>query len=127
MAYSFSSRCARGRVTRSRKAVEHAVDPNSALFTPLTAMAPPLPTWYCTADWPVRYTALPLTLMQVNVELPWPGANRAPMRPPQPVRAPSGSDDCQYDCWSLCEKSLGGRRTERAEYCALVVGCTSVP
>ena len=49
------------------------------------------------------------------------------MRPPQPEVAPSGDDDCQTDCWSLCENSLGGSGTDFAVYCALVVGCTSVP
>ena len=49
------------------------------------------------------------------------------MRPPQPDVAPSSADDCHTDCWSLCENSLGGKGTERARYCALVVGCTSVP
>src|SRR3954471_24539871 len=49
------------------------------------------------------------------------------MRPPQPELAPSGDDACQYDCWSLCENSLGGSGTDPARYCALVVGATSVP
>ena len=26
----------------------------------------------------------------------------------QPEAAPSGACDCQTDCWSLCENSLGG-------------------
>ncbi len=49
------------------------------------------------------------------------------MRPPQPDVAPSGEDDCHTDCWSLCENRRGGSGTLPAVYCALVVGCTSVP
>ena len=56
-----------------------------------------------------------------------PDSNRSPVRPPQPDTAPSGEDDCHTDCWSLCEKSLGGKGTDFARYCALVVGCMSVP
>ena len=76
---------------------------------------------------PDRYTALPVTLMQVKVEVLLADMNRSPMRPPQPVVAPSAADACQYDCWSLCENSLGGSGTERAMYCSRVVGCTRVP
>ena len=70
---------------------------------------------------------MPDTLTQVNVAVPLPAIIRSPMRPPQPDVAPSGADDCHTDCWSLCENSLGGSGTARARYCALVVGCTSVP
>jgi hypothetical protein len=49
------------------------------------------------------------------------------MRPPQPEVAPSGLLACQTDCWSLCENSFGGSGTERAVYCALVVGTISGP
>ena len=84
-------------------------------------------TWYCTAVLPAMNTALPETLTQVKVAFPLPATKRSPMRPPQPDVAPSGDDDCQTDCWSLCEKSLGGSGTDFAVYCAFVVGCTSVP
>ncbi len=70
---------------------------------------------------------MPETLTQVKVALPLPATKRSPMRPPQPDAAPSGDCDCQYDCWSLCENSLGGNGTDPAVYCALVVGWTSVP
>ncbi len=126
-AYSDSNRWVRGEVIRPCSAVEQAAEPNSGFLMPFTGTEPVVVTWYCTALWPERYTALPATLMQVNVLLPLPAANRSPMRPPQPEVAPSGESDCQNDCWSLCENSLGGSGTERAVYWALVVGCTSVP
>src|SRR5512143_1551712 len=72
-------------------------------------------------------TALPDTLTQVKVALPLPAIRRSPMRPPQPEVAPSGDDDCQNDCWSLCENSLGGSGTERLVYWVLSVGCINVP
>ena len=49
------------------------------------------------------------------------------MRPPQPEVAPSGDSDCQTDCWSLCENSLGGSLTDLFLYSSLVVGWTSEP
>src|SRR5688572_21626341 len=53
---------------------------------------------------------------------------RSARRPPQPVaNGLSGRLLCHSTCWSLCEKSCGGRGTDRALYCALVVGTTSVP
>jgi len=70
---------------------------------------------------------LPEAEMQVKVLWPFIEASRSPMRPPQPTRAPSGACACQVDCWSLCEKSLGGSGTERAEYCCLVVGASRGP
>ena len=125
--YSFSNRCVRGAVTSDCRAAEQAAEPNSGVLRPLKATGPDVETWYCTADLPDRKTALPETLTQVKVALPLPATNRSPMRPPQPDDAPSGDDDCQTDCWSLCENSLGGSGTEPAVYCAFVVGCTSVP
>jgi hypothetical protein len=67
--------------------------------------------------------------MQVNSEvlLALLDSTRSPMRPPQPVGEPSGADDCQTDCWSLCENSLGGTGTLRALYCWRVMGATSGP
>ena len=53
---------------------------------------------------------LPLA-MQVKMAWPLPACSRSPMRPPQPLCAPSGDDDCQNDCWSLWLKSLGGSFT----------------
>ncbi|HQW67952.1 MAG TPA: aminotransferase class IV, partial [Gemmatimonadales bacterium] len=82
--------------------------------------APLAVTWYGMAVSPERNTALPVTLMQVNAVVLLPEANRSPMRPPQPLTAPSAADACQMDCWSLCENSLGGSGTERAWYCARV-------
>src|SRR5574341_1596058 len=72
-------------------------------------------------------TALPETLTQVKVALPLPAMNKSPMRPPQPEVAPSAPEDCQNDCWSLCENSLGGSGTDLAVYSALPVGWISVP
>src|SRR5450432_2090689 len=125
--YSFSNRCVRGEVTIDCSAVEHAAEPNSGAASPLKATGPDVETWYCTAVLPERKTALPETLTHVKVALPLPATNRSPMRPPQPEAAPSGACDCQTDCWSLCENSLGGSGTDCAVYCAFVVGCTSVP
>jgi hypothetical protein len=76
---------------------------------------------------PLMNTALPLTLTQVKVAWPLDDRNRSPMRPPQPEVAPSGNEDCQTDCWSLCENSLGGNGTLRALYCASVVGWIRCP
>ena len=68
--------------------------------------------------------------MQVNSELALLDNARSPTLPPQPMVDPSGDEDCQIDCWSLCENSLGGSgklvRSE-PEYCALVSGATSGP
>ena len=55
-----------------------------------SATGPPVPTAYWMADLPVRYTALPLALMQVRLALPLPDWSRSPIRPPQPLVAPSG-------------------------------------
>lgn len=71
-------------------------------------------TWYCRAVSPDKHTALPATDMQVNTEDGGADAfrlltTRSPTLPPQPTVEPSGDDDCQMDCWSLCEKSCGGR------------------
>ena len=125
--YSFSNRWVRGAVTSDCSAAEHAAEPNKGDIGPVKATGPAVETWCCTAVLPERKTALPDTLTQVNVALLLPASNRSPMRPPQPDAAPSGADDCQTDCWSLCENSLGGSGTDFAVYCALVVGCTSVP
>ena len=66
--------------------------------------------------------------MQVKADPPaLPAWNKSPMRPPHPELAPSGLEDCQYDCWSLCEKSLGGKLAPPAVYWALVMGCTKLP
>ena len=70
--------------------------------------APPVLTWYCSALSPDKNTALPVTEIQVNNEGVFLPSTRSPMLPPQPTVEPSGDDDCQVDCWSLCEKSLGG-------------------
>ena len=51
----------------------------------------------------------------------------SPMRPPQPIFAPSGPSACQVDCWSLCEPSACGRGFEFEVYSALVSGTTSGP
>ena len=126
-ACSASNRSVEAAVIRLRSASEHAVDPNSGALMPFTGTEPFVVTWYCTAERPDRKTALPDTLTQVNVDCPLPAANRSPMRPPQPLVAPSGFEACHADCWSLCENSFGGSRTERARYCAFVVGSTSVP
>ena len=78
---------------------------------PLTLLiftAPPVLTWYCSALSPDRNTALPATDMQVKREVLFCDSTRSPMLPPQPTVEPSGEDDCQVDCWSLCENSLGG-------------------
>src|SRR5258705_1528921 len=125
--YSFSNRCVRGAVTSVCNAAEQVAEPNSGFLTPLSAAGPLGETWYCTAVWPDRNTALLDTLTQVKVALPLPASNKSPMRPPQPEVAPSGADDCQTDCWSLWENNLGGSGTDFALYCAFVVGCTSVP
>ena len=124
---SASKRWLRCCVTRLNSAVDAAVEPNSGFFRPVSGTEPPGVTWYCTAALPDMNTALPDTFTQVKVALPLPDSNRSPRRPPQPEVAPSGDDDCQTDCWSLCEKSLGGSGTDFAVYCAFVVGCTSVP
>ena len=117
----YAARCS------ARSASEHACEPNSGVFSAASGTEPLAVTWYCTALCPDRYTALPAALTQVKVALPLPAANRSPMRPPQPDVEPSGADDCQTDCWSLCENSLGGNRTDWLVYSSLLVGCTSVP
>ena len=94
---------------------------------PRKATDPAVDTWYCTASRPLMKTALPLTFTQVKVDLPLPDWNRSPTRPPQPEVAPSGSELCQTDCWSLCENSLGGSGTLLALYWARVVGWIRVP
>src|SRR5207247_9669361 len=78
---------------------------------------------------PERTTALPPAEMQVNWTFAFWPASRSPIRPPQPSFAPSpsGACACHTDCWSLCEKSLGGSGTERELYCATVVGTMSGP
>ena len=53
-------------------------------------------------------------------------ATLSAMRPPQPVpRHALETELCHCACWSECEYSDNG--TCPAMYCALVVGCTSVP
>ena len=49
------------------------------------------------------------------------------MRPPQPNFAPSGTDACHTDCWSLCEKSFGGSGTDLLLKLVRFVGTTSGP
>ena len=102
-------------------------EPNRLVALLISGTGPVVPTEYCTAVRPVMNTALPLALMQVSVALPLPDWNRSPSRPPQPEVAPSGLLACQKLCWSLWLNNLGGRRTELAVYCALVVGWISVP
>ena len=106
--YSFSSVCVRGCWMSDVSALCTADDPYTRFFTPLMATAPLVLTWYCRAESPDRNTALPVTEMQVNSELPLDDSARSPMLPPQPTVEPSGDDDCHTDCWSLCENSLGG-------------------
>ena len=99
-------------------------------FTALIATAPLVLTWYESALSPDRKTALPVTLIQVNSELPLLVSARSPRLPPQPMVEPSGDDDCQIDCWSLCENSLGGSgKLVRSAplYWARVKGTTSGP
>ena len=113
-------------VIRSRTRAGAAVEPNSddpcaPLIT--TAGWAPVESWYCTTDWPDRNTALPAAEMAVNsVFWPFMPATTSAKRPPQPVRAPSVDSACHVDCWSLCENRLDGNETERAWYCAFVVG-----
>ena len=71
--------------------------------------------------------ALPLVLMQVSAAVPLPFWNTSPIRPPQPLVAPSGLEAWKKLCWSLWLNSFGGRRTVRLLYWVLVVGSTSVP
>ncbi len=92
-----------------------------------TVVFSPVPTWNCAICVPDNHTALPAVDMLVKVALPLPDASRSPIRPPQPDCAPSAASDCQTDCWSLCENSLGGSGTVRAWYCASVVGTTIGP
>ena len=68
--------------------------------------------------------------MQVKVALLLPASARSPMLPPQPTVEPSGEDDCQIDCWSLCENSCGGSGFSTRLpllYCTRVMGTTSGP
>ena len=125
--YSASNKCVRVLVTSACMVDEHADEPNSGALSPLKATGPDVDTWYCTAVFPERKTALPDTLTQVKVAFPFPDTKRSPILPPQPDAAPSGADDCQTDCWSLWENSFGGRGTEAFVYCALVVGWINVP
>ena len=124
---SFSIQWLRGAVTNARSASEQVWEPNSVLVTPLIATAPAVDTWYWTACCPAMKTALPDALMQLKLALALLARNWSPMRPPQPEVAPSGLAACHTLCWSLCEKSFGGKGTDCALYCAKVVGCTSVP
>ncbi len=77
-------------------------------FTPLMGTAPLGLIWYCSAWSPERNTALPLAEMQVKSEVALDDSARSPRFPPQPTVEPSAPCDCHTDCWSLCEKSLGG-------------------
>ena len=65
-------------------------EPNSVVASLSRGIGPPVPIEYCSACLPVRYTALPLALMQVSVAVPLPLWNTSPIRPPQPEVAPSG-------------------------------------
>ena len=40
----------------------------------------------------------------MNIQIRFAGVDG---QPPQPTVEPSAPCDCQTDCWSLCEKSLG--------------------
>src|SRR5262245_2430239 len=90
---------------------------------------PPEPTWYRSALAPDRNTAFPVVEMQVNSVFVFWLINRSPILPPQPIFAPSpiGACACHTDCWSLCEKRLGGSLTVRCWYCVRVVGTISGP
>ena len=90
-------------------------------------MAPLLPTWYWRTSCPDSHTALPLAEIDVKIARWLADANRSPRRPPQPTVAPSGWNDCQVFCWSLCENRLAGRGCPALAYCALVVGRVSGP
>src|SRR5262249_30523438 len=107
--YSFSSACERASCSSCAIADLTVAEPYTVLFfTLLMPTAPLVLTWYCSAVSPERKTALPDTDTQVKSELPFCDSARSPILPPQPTVEPSGDDDCQIDCWSLCEKSLGG-------------------
>src|SRR5688572_20729123 len=103
----------------------------SAPFNALMRIAPLGLTWYCSASRPETNTALLLAEMQVS----WAfdgllESAMSPSRPPQPLVEPSLPSDCQTDCWSLCEKSLGGNGlSARFElwYCTRVVGWINGP
>ncbi len=87
--------------------------------------------WYCMASRPETNTALLLAEMQVSCALD--GlleSAMSPSRPPQPLVDPSLPSDCHTDCWSLCEKSLGGSGLAtllELLYCASVVGWINGP
>ena len=93
-------------------------------------MAPSVLHWYCNAVSPDKNTLLPAKEMHENSELLLLPMATSPKRPPQPTVEPSAADDCHTDCWSLCEKSLGGSgylaRSE-PKYCWRVSGTTSGP
>src|SRR5687768_2957031 len=90
-------------------------------------IAPLVLTRYWRTDWPDSQIALPEAEIAVKTAREFCDAKRSPMRPPQPVVAPSGSKESQVLDWSLCEKRLAGFGCERSAYCALVVGITSGP
>ena len=107
--YSFSSAWPRACCTSCAIAALTELEPYTLPPVTLPILtAPPVLTWYCRAVSPDRNTALPETDMQVNSELLFCVSTRSPMLPPQPTVEPSGEDDCQVDCWSLCENSFGG-------------------
>lgn len=79
-----------------------------------------LPTW--NEFWPFRLIDIE-TLLVVFI-----ASTRSATRPPHPVEnGLSGTLLCHSTCWSLWENNCGGSGTERALYCAFVVGTTSVP
>src|SRR5580765_5280249 len=106
-----------------------AVEEYSGGEIALMETGPLEPTWYGSALLPDRNTVFPVAEMQVKSVFVFWLISRSPIRPPQPIFAPSpmGACACHTDCWSLCEKRLGGSFTERAWYCARVVGTTSGP
>ena len=86
--------CIRDRVMADLTALE----PYTLFLTLLMATAPLVLTWYDSAESPDRNTALPVTLMQVKVDVVLELSARSPMLPPQPIVEPSGEEDCQIDC-----------------------------
>ncbi len=86
-------------------------------------------TWYCVTTLPTWKVLVPATEMDIEMRaFSLSDCNRSAARPPQPERAGwSGSEVCQCNVWSLCEKSCGGTAAVRFRYSSRVTGATSGP
>ena len=88
------------------------------VVVPVSVVAPPVPTAYWVTAEPTWKVFLPAMLIDMEIcSLELRALTRSATRPPQPVAVGlSGTLCCHCTCWSLWEKSWGGRGTLRALY-----------